>query len=33
VSDSEIIMSLAQGRIGETSVGLNASAVLNDRVR
>jgi len=31
--DSRIIRSLAQRLIAETSVGLNAVAVLNDRAR
>jgi hypothetical protein len=33
ISDSEIIMSFAQIRIAEMSVGLKASAVLNERTR
>jgi hypothetical protein len=32
-SDSKIIISLAQTRIADTSVGLNARAVLNDKTR
>ena len=32
-SDSKIIVSLAQTRIADTSVGLNARAVLNDKTR
>ena len=31
IASSAIIMSLAQGLIAETSVGLNAAAVVNDR--
>ena len=31
IASSAIIMSLAQGLIAETSVGLNAMAVMNDR--
>ena len=33
IASSAIIMSLDQGRIAETSVGLNAAAVVNDRCR
>ncbi len=33
IASSAIIMSLDQGRIAETSVGLKAAAVVNDRCR